>query len=194
MTARQYYIILRALCQCQKVFVISNVHTNTHLQPDTSVSGLPIIFREYVVLLEIRMGSASHGLQMQCLLRSPGKFTEQLPATVITASTINRQYYKMSVLHFPQNFRTTVARKYNLCCGHGTFCGLAAFQGLNPRVTFIIIRRNMSDTVQTALALVAMSFFRRVLKIAKSSYYFVMFVCLPVCPYGTTWLPLGGFS
>jgi hypothetical protein len=89
------------------------------------------------------MGSASHGVQMQNLLRPRGKFTEQLLPTIITASTVNRQYYKMSVLYVPKVFRTTAARKHNLYCGHD----FAVFPRLKPRIMYITIRRNMSEAV-----------------------------------------------
>ena len=79
------------------------------------------------------------------LLRPAGKFTKQLPAATVTVSTINSQYYKISVLYFPQIFRTTVAGKYNLCCGLHIFCGLAVFLGLKPRNTYITIRLNVSE-------------------------------------------------
>ena len=92
-------------------FLKSNVHTDTdvsirstdYLKWMCSASPIPDGFREP------RCANAN-------LLQSAGHFTKQLPATINTASTINSQYYKISMLYVPQKFRKTVAGKYNLCC------------------------------------------------------------------------------
>lgn len=118
-------------------FLISNVHTDTHVS---------IRSTDYVTGMCSASPSPDGFREPRCAnLRSAGKFTKQLPATIITASTINSQYYKISVLYFPQIFRKTVAGKYNLCCGLHIFCGLAVFPGLKPRVTYITIRLNLSE-------------------------------------------------
>jgi cellulase/cellobiase CelA1 len=113
-----------------------NVHTDTHVSIRStdyltgmcSTSPNPDGFREP------RYANPN-------LLLSAGKFTKQLPDTIITASTIKSQYYKISVLYVPQISRKSVAGKHNLCRDLHIFCGLAVF----PRDTYITVRRNVSE-------------------------------------------------
>ena len=100
-----------------------------------------------------------------------------------TASTINSQCYKISVLYVPQIFRTTVAGKYNLCCGLHirVFCGLAVCPGLKPHYLYVTIRLNVSEASQAALAPVATCVFVGAFAhLRKVTASFVTSVCLSV--------------
>ena len=115
-------------------FLISSVHTDTYVS---------IRSTDYLTGMCSASPSPDSFREPRCantnLLRSAGKFTKQLPSTIITASTLNCQYYKICVLYVPQILRKTVAGKHNLCCGLHIFCGLAVFPGLTPRVTYTYI-------------------------------------------------------
>jgi hypothetical protein len=101
-------------------FLISIAHTDTHVSVRST---------DYLTGMCSASSSPDGFREPQCantnLLQSAGEFTKQLPATIITASTVNSQHYKISVLYVPQMFRKTVAGKYNLCCDLHIFCGLA---------------------------------------------------------------------